>query len=127
MSLADDLRMLFDHKPYCDVVFVAQGIPIPAHRFLLAASCQTFFDLFTIDLSDVLPKTLAQSCPRPSPIVCHKFNSDKEQLIESDASSQTDSEVSSSQGFMALAVRKIVNHPAFEEIQVTHEHASNSF
>ncbi|XP_014673141.1 PREDICTED: rho-related BTB domain-containing protein 1-like [Priapulus caudatus] len=116
--LTDDLRMLYEHKPYCDVLFLAQGTPIPAHRFLLAASCQTFYDLFTIDLSDVLPEAFVQTCARPSPIVCHKFNSDKEQLIESDSSSQTESDASSTQGFSALAVRKIVNHPAFEEIEV---------
>ncbi len=50
--LDEDIRTLLQNQQYCDVIFVAQGVCIPAHKVCLVAASSVFEELFLADWSE---------------------------------------------------------------------------
>lgn len=73
-SLDHDLLNLLDSQSYSDVVFMVQGIAIPAHKSCLAVACSVFEELFLsldagVSLRD--PKPLSAVLPSLSDSPLH--------------------------------------------------------
>ena len=41
------MTKLFNEKTFSDVIFVVQGVDIPAHKSILSARCKFFENMFT--------------------------------------------------------------------------------
>ncbi|XP_042143046.1 rho-related BTB domain-containing protein 1 isoform X4 [Ixodes scapularis] len=48
----EHMEVLFNAQAYTDAIFVSEGVGIPAHRWLLAAMCSAFQQLFTCDIEN---------------------------------------------------------------------------
>ncbi|CAN8023748.1 unnamed protein product, partial [Ixodes persulcatus] len=48
----EHMEVLFNAQAYTDAIFVSEGVGIPSHRWLLAAMCSAFQQLFTCDIEN---------------------------------------------------------------------------
>ncbi|EEC12050.1 rhogtpase, putative [Ixodes scapularis] len=48
----EHMEVLFNAQAYTDAIFVSEGVGIPAHRWLLAAMCSAFQQLFSCDIEN---------------------------------------------------------------------------
>lgn len=53
-TFQDDLSRLLFHQSDCDVIFSVQGNCFQAHKIVLMVAADVFYELFTMDLSDVV-------------------------------------------------------------------------
>lgn len=81
----EDMFALFQSQIYTDVIFLAGKVGFSAHKAVLAAVCNTFYKLFTMDLSsEILPgcrSTSDSSMISTLEASVGSFNADTEQLI----------------------------------------------
>ena len=50
--LDEDIQSLLQNQQFCDVIFVAQGVCIPAHKICLVSASSVFEELFLADWSE---------------------------------------------------------------------------
>ena len=50
--LDEDIQSLLQNQQFCDVIFVAQGVCIPAHKICLVSASSVFEEIFLADWND---------------------------------------------------------------------------
>ena len=122
-----NLETLLNNQAFCDVIFVAQGVCIQAHKVCLLAAAPVFEDLFLSSVSSpvdpVAPTCkLQRANSRASSSSQKRRQSDTVNLLEDDETDTSSIGDGSSEAEVVAAIRcqpeHLLNHPAFHSVQV---------
>ena len=121
----EDLGSLLQNQAYCDVIFVAQGVCIQAHKAVLLAAAPVFEDLFLLDMSSSKPAAMQRvNSQKEGAGTGAKPDTDTSKLLENEeyetCSIDTADGMHVHDASEPPLPRQVLNHPAFHCIELQH-------